>query len=105
MPRMPPVVWADFEVDFVRSPAAYALGCFLPPNRRRYHGTAAAATILASPRLEPQRRQNFRAGSLGSPHEPQIRSPGWATRCSTEVTGRGLGATSAVGKRDTGWSS
>src|SRR5689334_24367167 len=94
---------AVFWVVAVRSPAAYCLGSFFPPPKiRRYHGTFGSATILASTMLAPHRRQNLRAGSLGSPHEPQIRSPGWATRWSTEATGRGLGATSSVGLRATG---
>ena len=77
-----------FCIESMRSPAAYCLGCF--GRRRRSAGTRAAsvsATILASTRLVPHRRQNLRVGSLGSLQALQIRSPGWATRCGTVATG------------------
>ena len=80
-----------FCIESMRSPAAYCLGCLLPPNRRRYHGTAAAATTFVSTMLAPHRRQNLRLGSLGSLQAPQMRSPGCATRSGTLATALGFG--------------
>ena len=93
-------------IGAMRSPAAYCFGFFGPRRKMRFHqGSGLSVTIRASTRLAPQRRQNLRVGSLGSPQLPQIRSPGWATRCSTVAAGLGRAWTTAVGWREAGWAS
>src|SRR5439155_6937934 len=69
----------------------------------RYQGSRAA---IASSRELPQRRQKCRAGSLPSPHWPQMRSPGWRRVGGSMVRGPGRGRVTAgatdVGRREAG---
>jgi len=87
-------------IAFLRSPASKVFG--LRWKMRRHHGTLTAGIAIA--RLVPQRRQNLRVESFGSPHVMQIRSPGWATRVGVSAVGLGRGVTTAaVGRRAAGW--
>lgn len=68
--------------------------------RRRYHG---GVNTTACSREAPQRRQNFRMGSLPSPHCPQTLSPGLMTLsegCFGLAAGRAL---AAAGFTASGW--